>query len=118
MAQRTIHYAFGEILSRQVHLKDQQRFLLGSILPDAYANMSDRDRTHYKVKTETHIYLDFGAFRAQFRAEMLRDDLYLGYYMHLVEDAFYRQFMYSGHFQAAHSRADVALLHNDYNILN
>jgi len=46
MAQRTIHYLFGEIFSRQVELKNKNRFLLGSILPDAYADVSDRDKTH------------------------------------------------------------------------
>ena len=118
MAQRTIHYAFGELFSRQIRLRDKNRFLLGSIMPDAYADPRDRDRTHYKIKTATHVYLDFCAFRNQFSEEILQDDLYLGYYMHLVEDAFYRQFLYSGHFKATHNRAEVARLHNDYHILN
>lgn len=91
MAQRTIHYLFGEIFSKQIELKDQNRFLLGSVLPDAYADVCDRDS---------------------------KDDLYLGYYMHLVEDAFYRQFIYSGEFKMPCSQEEVAVLHKDYHILN
>lgn len=35
MAQRTIHYLFGENFSKQIELKDKNRFLLGSVMPDA-----------------------------------------------------------------------------------
>ena len=56
MAQRTIHYLFGETLSNQIKLKDKNRFLLGSIMPDTYANADDRDLTHYKIKKENQAY--------------------------------------------------------------
>lgn len=118
MAQRTIHYLFGEIFSRQVELKNKNRFLLGSILPDAYADVSDRDKTHFKVKWENKSYLDFCAFRECYKDLIAKDDLYLGYYMHLVEDAFYRQFFYNEHQKMPKSKEDVIRLHNDYHILN
>ena len=118
MAQRTIHYAFGEIFSKQINLKDKNRFLLGSVMPDAYADVFDRDRTHYTTKTEDQVYFDFCAFREQYHELILKDDLYLGYYMHLAEDAFYRQFIYNGRFQMPRIREEVAILHNDYHILN
>lgn len=118
MAQRTIHYLFGEIFSRQVELKDKNRFLLGSVLPDAYADVCDRDKTHFKVKNENKSYLDFHAFREQFQDFICKDDLYLGYYMHLVEDAFYRQFFYNEHRKMPRTKEDVIRLHKDYHILN
>lgn len=118
MAQRTIHYLFGEIFSKQIELKNKNRFLLGSIMPDAYADVCDRDRTHYKIKTENQVYFDFNMFREQYFEQMCKDDLYLGYYMHLVEDAFYRQFIYSGEFKMPRSKEEVTVLHNDYHILN
>ena len=31
MAQRTIHYLFGELFSQQIEIKDKQRFLLGNV---------------------------------------------------------------------------------------
>ena len=84
MAQRTIHYLFGEIFSQQFEIKDKTRFLLGNVLPDAYANGSDRDKTHYIVKTDTQVYFDFSKFRDEYADLICSDDLYLGYYMHLV----------------------------------
>lgn len=118
MAQRTIHYLFGEILSRQVEIKDKKRFLIGSILPDAYMNSPDRDRTHYKVKTEQEVFFDFDRYREEYFSLIRTDDLYLGYYMHLVEDAFYRQFIYGGDYVMPGNKDEVPLLHKDYHILN
>ena len=120
MAQRMIHYLFGEILSRQIEIKDKDRFLIGSILPDAYVDGSERNITHfkYKLKPDNKEYFDFNKFREQYFELMQRDDLYLGYYMHLVEDAFYRQFLHSYQFKKPCNKEEVALLHNDYHILN
>ncbi len=118
MAQRTIHYLFGEILSKQVDIKNEKRFLIGSILPDAYYNPFDRDNTHYIVKTEKEVFIDFNKFRDQFFDLILTDDLYLGYYMHLVEDAFYRQFIYGSNYVMPINKDEVSLLHRDYHILN
>ena len=118
MAQRTVHYLFGELFSQQIEIKDKQRFLLGNVLPDAYAKGSDRDRTHFIVKTDTQVYFDFSKFRDEY-AELIRsDDLYLGYYMHLVEDAFYRAFFYNDRFTMPCTREEVPILHKDYHILN
>ena len=91
MAQRTVHYLFGEMISKEITLSDKKRFLLGCILPDAI-EPACRTASHFKVETNTRKYFDFEAFRNQFFDLILRDDLYLGYYLHLVEDAFYRAF--------------------------
>jgi len=117
MAQRTIHYLFGELISRDVPLSDKKRFILGSILPDAIET-ANRNTSHFKVETPTHKYFDFEAFRNQYSAQILQDDLYLGYYMHLVEDAFYRGFFYNGTYIMPRTREEVPSLHRDYHILN
>ncbi len=118
MAQRTIHYLFGEIFSKHIRIKDKNRFLLGSVMPDAYADICDRNSTHYITQRENQVYFDFNRFREQY-FELLRiDDLYLGYYMHLVEDAFYRKFINNGESRTPCSQEEVAVLHNDYHILN
>lgn len=117
MAQRTIHYLFGDIIAKHVPLADQQRFLLGSILPDAIESR-DRDASHFKGRTDTHSYFDFDAFRNAYFDLMRQDDLYLGYYMHLVEDAFYRVFLFTGRLTMSRTPEEVRLLHNDYHILN
>ena len=117
MAQRTIHYLFGEMISKEIKLSDKKRFLLGSILPDAI-EPDFRNASHFKIKTATHKYFDFESFRNEYFTLMLHDDLYLGYYMHLVEDAFYRGFFYSDRFSMPRTREEVPILHNDYHILN
>lgn len=118
MAQRTIHYLFGELISKQVKLNDKKRFLLGSIIPDAYVDVKFRDATHYKVRDVEGTYLDFHKFLDDYCEPIQQDDLYLGYYMHLVEDAVYRKFFYNEHSKMPKSREDVKRLHMDYHILN
>jgi hypothetical protein len=116
MAQRTIHYLFGDLISQQTAITDKERFLLGSVLPDATAG--ERDRAHFKMKTDNLSWLDLEQYRNRFLARMRQDDLYLGYYMHLVEDAFYRQFFYRNRFSRPGCPEEVRLLHRDYHILN
>ena len=119
MAQRTIHYLFGELFAKQIEFKDKNRFLLGSVMPDAYAAKSERDTTHYKCATKSNQkYFDFEMFRMQFGKKMQQDDLYLGYYMHLVEDVFYRQFMFKRQEKVPGTPEEVSVLHRDYHILN
>ena len=118
MAQRLIHYLLGEIFSKEIELKSKERFLLGSIIPDAYMDLKDRDKTHFANRTEETTYFDFNLFREKFDRQINEDSLYLGYYMHLVEDVFYRQFIHRDEFRVPKGQEEVSMLHNDYHILN
>ena len=118
MAQRLIHYLLGEIFSEEIELKNKKRFLLGSIMSDAYMNLKDRDKTHFANRTEETTYFDFNLFREKFDRQINEDSLYLGYYMHLVEDVFYRQFIHRDEFRITKSQKEISMLHNDYHILN
>ena len=98
MAQRTIHMLFATTLTDKVDIKDKNRFFIGSILPDAYINHEDRDKTHF-IKRIQQLdykinYIDFGEFYKKYCNKIMSDDLYLGYYAHLIEDAFYRHYLY------------------------
>ena len=117
MAQRLIHYLLGEMLSKEIELKNKERFLLGSIMPDAYKELKYRDKTHFANRTDG-TYFDFNLFREKFARQMNEDDLYLGYYMHLVEDVLYRQFIHRDQFRVPSSSEEVLMLHHDYHILN
>ena len=117
MAQRLIHYLLGEMLSKEIELKNKERFILGSIMPDAYKELKDRDKTHFAHRTDG-TYFDFNLFREKFGRQMNEDDLYLGYYMHLVEDVLYRQFIHRDQFRVPSSSEEVLILHHDYHILN
>ncbi len=121
MAQRTIHYLLGELLLRQCPARDRKRFLLGCILPDAFADLSERALTHFTNRSVPgYMYFDFDAFRERFGEKMAADDLYLGYYMHLVEDNFYRVFFRQRVGIAIDNQKpeQVRRLHRDYTLLN
>lgn len=117
MAQRMVHYLFGELICDRLEWLDRDRFLTGSLLPDA-VEASQKEMSHFKTKTDSRVCFDFEKFGYMFSGLILRDDLYLGYYLHLVEDAFYRAYLYGNRFALPATREEVALLHGDYRILN
>lgn len=122
MSQRTVHYALGERLL-QCGVRDANRFRIGNLLPDAYEGGAEERRiTHYIRRVEGDEltrYCDFEAFRVRFDEKIRTDDLYLGYYMHLIEDALSRVFMMEKQIKASiRSAADVSFLHEDYHLLN
>ena len=121
MAQRTIHILFATLLSEKIEISDRNRFLLGSILPDAYAEPASRKAAHFMARDpeENHIWFDFHSFSDLYKPQILNDDLYLGYYAHLIEDAFYRFFLYyEKDLMSRISKYDLTFLHSDYHLLN
>ena len=122
MAQRTIHYLIGEELI-PMGVRDVDRFRVGNVLPDAIEDLVYRNLTHYQADTQVGgqslRISDFERFRRDFAPLVETDGLYLGYYMHLVEDACYRRFWKKIGFPERHmTREKVAVLHNDYHLLN
>ena len=122
MAQRTIHYLLGEELI-PLGIRDADRFRIGNLLPDAIEDLVFRAQTHYPVDTvkggKSLRFSDFERFRRDFSPLVETDGLYLGYYMHLVEDACYRIFWQKVRlFERDMTREKVAILHNDYHLLN
>ena len=122
MAQRTIHYLIGEALMDE-GVRDPARFRVGNLLPDAIDGLRWRSLTHYQVGRfddgTTCRWSDFERYRREFAELVEKDDLYLGYYMHLVEDACYRLLWRdTGLREKIRTEADVALLHRDYHLLN
>lgn len=49
---------------------------------------------------------------------MKSDDLYLGYYLHLIQDIIYRQFVYDDYKWNPTIEGNVEKLHNDYHLIN
>ncbi|MBQ3480797.1 MAG: hypothetical protein IJQ43_02925 [Oscillospiraceae bacterium] len=122
MAQRTIHYLIGEELIG-LGVRDVDRFRVGNVLPDAIEDLVYRNLTHYQSDAllggRSVRFSDFERFRREFAPLVETDGLYLGYYMHLVEDACYRRFWKKIGFPERHmTREKVAVLHNDYHLLN
>ena len=122
MAQRTIHYLLGEELI-PLGIRDADRFRIGNLLPDAIEDLVFRAQTHYQIDTvkggKSLRFSDFERFRRNFSPLVETDGLYLGYYMHLVEDVCYRIFWQKVRlFERDMTREKVAILHNDYHLLN
>lgn len=118
MAQRTIHYLLGTLAAERLGIRDENRFLLGNVLPDAWSDISERNATHFIHKSDEGAYFDFAGFRESFPECGRGEALYLGYYAHLVTDALYRHFFRAERPVLPKRREDVPLLHNDYHILN
>ncbi|MCR4587600.1 MAG: tyrosine-protein phosphatase [Lachnospiraceae bacterium] len=116
MASSVIHLAITNELTKRRTFKDPARLRLGSVLPDAGTS----GKSHLKKKVwgcNKNTY-DFERFRELFGERMRADDLYLGYYLHLVQDLVYRHFVYDKYHWNPNIEGNVQLLHRDYEIGN
>lgn len=116
MASRIIHLAITDLLSKNYGYKDKNRLELGSVLPDAGTG----GNTHLKIRIShgTKRTYDLAGFRSRFLSRMLEDDLYLGYYLHLVQDLYFRDFVYRRYHWDPLPPGNVKRLHNDYTLAN
>lgn len=117
MASGIVHLAITKKVCEQYKCKDRNRLNFGNVLPDFAA---DRQAAHMRavVWGRNKRGYDLNRFRAEFGPNLLRDDLYLGYYLHLVQDVCHRQIMYDRYHWNALDEGNVKRLHNDYAILN
>ena len=115
MASRIIHLAITEILAGKYTFKDINRLKIGVTLPDASAPGQNTERSHLKIQIcgLTKKTYDLTRYRKEFGKRMKEDDLYLGYYLHLVQDILFRYFMYEMHRWDSKAPGNVARLHND-----
>ena len=116
MASSIIHYAITSELIRRRQFKDPQRLKLGSVLVDYGINGID----HLKkaVAGGHKKTYDLEGYRKQFGGLMKEDDLYLGYYLHLIQDLIYRHFVYDKYHWNPGIPGNVEKLHRDYVIGN
>ena len=121
MASRVMHLAIaGEIL-KTVPIGDIERFRLGIVLPDAYKhNIQSATDSHlkYTIADGTKKTYNLAWFRKTYAEQLKNDSLYLGYYLHLIQDIVFRYFVYSLHNWDPQPQGNIARLHNDYKLLN
>lgn len=116
MASSIMHYAITCELIKRKQFKNPDRLKLGSILVDAGYN----GNSHMKISVaggHKNTY-DFDGFRNKFGMLMEQDDLYLGYYLHLIQDIIYRHFVYDKYHWNPLIPGNVEKLHKDYAIGN
>lgn len=121
MAQRLVHYAIAKNLLDKNIIKDEYKFVIGSLIPDCNEHTDEHyNFTHNVVINANKKTIDFNAFLKKYREEILNNELYLGYYIHLITDALYRDFMYNIK-ELRKYRTDEDFyekLYSDYNALN
>ena len=94
MASRMIHLCIGKIISDRIEDIRKERFLFGSILPDSAVDKANSGSHFAKTIGEDRKLFDFNEFYERFRDEMFCDEMYLGYYFHLIQDGMFRKFVY------------------------
>ena len=116
MASSMIHLAITNSIINELKIDDPYRLRLGCILPDAVVHGNG----HLKIRIcdATRSTYDFESFRERFGERMKVDGLYLGYYLHLVQDAFYRYYVYSEHDWNPLIPGHMEKLHRDYELTN
>ncbi len=119
MASRLLHLAVAEKLMKQFPIKDINRFRLGSILPDAYNSAFSKSDSHLKILVcgKSKKTYDLDGYLLKF-IDKMDDELYLGYYMHLIQDLVFREIIYDKYKWNPQIPGNVEQLYNDYRLIN
>ena len=116
MASSIMHLAItGELLRRRTFL-NPERLRFGAILPDGC--IRGNGHLKYAIPEKHQKTYDFEGFRRMFGALMDRDMLYLGYYLHLIQDNCFRHFLYEEHGWNPRLPGRVQQLYRDYALCN
>ena len=116
MASSVVHLAITNELTKMTEFHDINRLKFGAVMVDS----GSYGKSHLKVNVmdgKKKCY-DFDRYRKMFGERMLSDDLYLGYYLHLVQDALYRHYVYDRYHWNPMIPGNVERLHKDYSIVN
>lgn len=120
MASSIIHLAITNELRKRLSFTDANRLQFGAIVVDAGVGGNKKGKAHMKVTVQdgTKKTYDFDRYRELFGERMLTDDLYMGYYLHLVQDALYRNYVYDRYHWDPIRPGNAERLHKDYQIIN
>lgn len=118
MASSVTHMAVTRLTALKLNLKDSDRLLLGAALPDLCADEYPNSHLKLRIRGGTKNTYDLAAFRNSYGNLMAEDCLYLGYYLHLVQDMVFRDFVYKKHHWDPFTLGNVGRLHNDYRLIN
>lgn len=115
MASSVVHLAIINELTKKIDFNDINRLKFGAVVADA----GTYGKSHLKINvSDGKKSYDFDRYRLMFGGRILSDDLYLGYYLHLVQDALYRHYVYDRYHWDPLIQGNVERLHKDYSIVN
>ena len=114
MASIIIHMAVTQNLLDTCGIdENRDEYLFGTILPD----YNFKENHHYKDTRGERRFFNLTRFREEF-GNKLEDPIYLGYYLHLVQDTVFRDLMYNIHGFSPLEKENVLKLYGDYQRLN
>lgn len=90
LASKVLHYLIAEEIIKKIQIKDDNRFLIGSLAPDMSSHDDESYNTsHYwdYIHEKQLKGINWSKFETHYYEQMRIDDLYLGYYCHLITDA-------------------------------
>lgn len=125
MASRIMHLCISKELEKIILPKNDNNFRIGHILPDAVINADKKQvNTHFiknfEEKGKYYKVFDYYSFYDRFKAFLTDDEIFLGYYFHLIEDNIFRTVLYRD-LGMLNKRGDsdfLKALYNDYRTLN
>lgn len=120
MASRIIHLAITNELSQQYEFSNIDRLYFGTIIPDGVSSCQDYILSHFKLRisdTGKRSY-NLTEYKEKFGNLLKSDDLYFGYYLHLIQDLLYRHFMYDRYHWNPKPDGNIERLHDDYKQIN
>lgn len=125
MASRIMHLCVSKELEGIIQPYNVNNFRIGHILPDAVIRADKKQvNTHFIKNFEErgryYKIFDYYGFYDRFRDVILQDEIFLGYYFHLIEDNIFRRVLYS-ELKMMNRRGDSEFLkelYSDYRMLN
>lgn len=118
MASRVMHLAIVQALLPRQAWKDPEALVFGALLPDAMPPGSNSRMSHFVACQRGMRCYDLKEFRRLYGDKLAEEGLYLGYYLHLIQDIVYRRFLYGPYNLHFRTPAERELLYRDYAILN
>lgn len=125
MASRIMHLCLAEELEKVIKIRNRNNFRIGHILPDAVMTADKKQvNTHFirnfEEKGRYYKIFDHYGFYDRFKAFLPDDEIFLGYYFHLIEDNIFRRVLYTD-LKMMNRRGDSKFLkelYSDYGLLN
>ena len=109
MPNISAHMIVAQEVAKKLNIKSDD-FIRGNLLPDIIVS----NDSHHKIKSGVYLVPDINNFRKKLD---LTNDLYLGYYTHLLLDKYYLETYLSKIYPNKNIFLD-GQIYNDYNYLN
>ena len=112
MASLIMHLCVAKNINAE--FDNDSDFILGTLLPDFVLERN----AHFRDSEGEKRFFNISAFREANYEKIKNDSLYLGYYLHLVQDVAFRKLVYNKYSWNPHIAGNVERLYGDYRKLN